>query len=52
MNDLDIFGVDYQNYEKALETAHIECLETRRLKLCTKFAKKSLNHPKHSVQGE
>ena len=44
-----VFGVDYQNYENALEKAKIECLEARRLKLCTKFAKKSLNHPKHSA---
>ena len=41
--------VNYQTYENALKTANIECLETRRLKLCTTFARKSLNHPKHSA---
>ena len=42
-------GVNYQNYENALRTANLECLETRRLKLCTNFARKSLNHHKHSA---
>ena len=41
-------GVNYQNYENALKKANLECLETRKLKLCTNFARKSLNHHKHS----
>ena len=42
-------GVNYLTYENALKTANLECLETRRMKLCTNFARKSLNHHKHSA---
>ena len=45
LNFIIVFVVDYKNYENALKTANIKCLETRRQKLCTKFAKKNFNHP-------
>ena len=40
-------GTEYHSYKEALETAKLETLEHRRLKLCTTFAKKCAKHPKH-----
>ena len=40
-------GIKYHTYENALEVANIECLETRREKLCRTFARKSQRNPKH-----
>ena len=40
-------GIKYHTYENALEVANLECLETRRGKLCTTFARKSQRNPKH-----
>ena len=40
-------GTEYHSYKEALETAKLETLEHRRLKLCTTFAKKFAKHPKH-----
>ena len=42
-----ILGTDYQSYGPALETCNLTTLEERRGKLCSKFAVKSLKHPKH-----
>ena len=42
-----IYGKSYFSYSTACETAELPTLEKRRLKLCEKFAFKSLKHPKH-----
>ena len=42
-------GENYCNYEDALKTTNLESLEERRILLCTKFAKKSAQHPKHKT---
>ena len=43
-----ILGDSYTTYENALRTMDLETLESRRSRLCSKFAIKSLKHPKHS----
>ena len=42
-----VLGHQYQDYQSALEIAHLETLVQRRLKLCKKFAMKASRHPKH-----
>ena len=42
-----VLGQQYGNYQEALDQIDLESLETRRLSICEKFAKKSLKHPKH-----
>ena len=41
-----ILGRSYHSYEDALLTLKIECLESRRVKLCLNFALKAEVHPK------
>ena len=43
-----ILGDSYCTYENALRVMGLETLESRRNKLCTKFAIKSVKHTKHS----
>ena len=43
-----ILGDSYTTYENALTVMSLETLESRRSKLCNKFAIKSVKHPKHS----
>ena len=43
-----ILGQNYKSYRAALKTLNIETLFQRRQKLCGKFAKKTLKHPKFS----
>ena len=43
-----ILGADYTSYSVALRVANLEPLESRRTKLCSKFALKAIRHPKHS----
>ena len=43
-----MLGDGYKNYSDALEFVGLETLESRRQKLCLKFAKKCVNHPKHT----
>ena len=43
-----ILGNRYRTYESALEELNCDTLEDRRVKLCTNFATKALNHPKYS----
>ena len=43
-----ILGMAYNSYSDALETLNLESLETRRNKLCLKFALKAERHPKLS----
>ena len=43
-----ILGNRYENYRNALEMTDLETLETRRAKLCLKFAKKAEKNDKHS----
>ena len=42
-----ILGCKYENYRNALQETKLETLETRRDKLCLKFAKKAEQNPKH-----
>ena len=42
-----LLGLNYINYENALEVSNLDSLETRRTALCFRFAKKASNHPKH-----
>ena len=42
-----ILGFKYKSYTSALEKFNLETLESRREKLCMKFAKKSAQHDKH-----
>ena len=41
-----ILGFSYSTYMEALESLNIESLETRRVKLCSKFAHKAVKHEK------
>ena len=43
-----ILGQNYRSYRSAMRQLQLETLFTRRNKLCTKFAKKSLKHSKFS----
>ena len=43
-----IMGDTYIDYENALETLNCETLNTRRVKLCEKFAKKAASNPRFS----
>ena len=43
-----ILGSAYGSYSNALRTLKQDQLQTRRLMLCTKFAKKCTEHPRHS----
>ena len=38
---------NYRDYKHALKKTSLDSLESRRTKLCTTFAKKAANHPKH-----
>ena len=40
-------GTEYKSYEQTLELLEYETLHERRIKLCEKFAKKALKHPKY-----
>ena len=42
-----ILGAKYESYSKALKLVNLEDLESRRNKLCSKFAKKAEKHVKH-----
>ena len=42
-----ILGDKYDNYKNALELSNLETLESRRDKLCLKFAKKAERNTKH-----
>ena len=42
-----ILGNRYENYRNALELTNLETLETRRAKLCLKFARKAEKNVKH-----
>ena len=42
-----MLGPGYESYEQALELLEYETLYERRRKLCEKFAKKALKHPKY-----
>ena len=44
-----ILGMSYTSYADALETLGLESLETRRIKLCLKFALRAEKHPKFST---
>ena len=43
-----ILGERYHSYRKALEITGLEPLETRRMKICLKFARKAEANIKHS----
>ena len=43
-----MLGDKYESYSRALKLTGLETLESRRIKLCSKFASKSMKHPKHS----
>ena len=43
-----MLGDGYESYTNALKLTILETLESRRSKLCSKFATKSMKHPKHS----
>ena len=43
-----IFGEKYVSYQNALSQSSLPLLEDRRISMCKKFARKSLNHEKHS----
>ena len=43
-----ILGADYTSYSVALQVTNLEPLQSRRTKLCSKFALKAIQHPKHS----
>ena len=42
-----ILGEGYKTYREALNILEFDTLETRRVKLCENFAKKSLKHEKY-----
>ena len=42
-----ILGDQYESYKNALKLTNLETLEARRIKLCTKFAKKAERNEKH-----
>ena len=42
-----VLGSEYFNYENALTISDLEKLESRRVTLCSRFAKKSSRHSKH-----
>ena len=42
-----IFGSEYTSYTSACEQTGLSTLESRRVKLCQKFAQKAASHPKH-----
>jgi hypothetical protein len=42
-----VLGDKYLSYKSALKYTGLQTLESRRDKLCLKFARKSVNHPKH-----
>ena len=42
-----ILGEEYECYDKALEVTKLQNLESRRINLCLKFAKRAESHPKH-----
>ena len=42
-----VLGDEYQSYRSALKYFGMDSLENRREKLCKKFARKAVNHPKH-----
>ena len=42
-----IFGREYTSYASACEQANLLTLESRRVKLCQKFARKAASNPKH-----
>ena len=43
-----ILGEGYIDYNNALETLSCDNLNTRRVKICEKFAKKAVNNPRYS----
>ena len=43
-----ILGDSYEGYRNALELSNLESLESRRDKLCLKFAKKAVKNDKHT----
>ena len=43
-----VLGKGYVSYKQALKTLNFESLESRRQKLCLKFAKKAEHHSKHT----
>ena len=43
-----VLGRGYVSYKQALKTLNFESLESRRQKLCLKFAKKAERHSKHT----
>ena len=42
-----VLGQEYDNYHNSLEEMQLDSLEDRRVKICERFAKKTLKHPKH-----
>ena len=42
-----ILGDNYHNYQNALQITELETLETRRRKICLKFARKAESNKKH-----
>ena len=47
-----VLGDGYADYTNALIKLDLETLESRRVKLCTTFATKSVKHPKHQTWFE
>ena len=43
-----IMGENYVSYRTALQSCNLTSLESRREKLCVKFASRAAKHPKHS----
>ena len=43
-----ILGEIYENYENALNTLGKETLDARRVKLCEKFARKTVRNPRYT----
>ena len=43
-----MLGMSYTSYKSALDHFNLETLESRRVKLCDKFGKKAVKHPKHT----
>ena len=43
-----ILGDQYEGYKNALESSHLEALESRREQLCLKFANKAVKNEKHN----
>ena len=43
-----IMGDSYVSYRTALQSCNLTSLESRRDKLCVKFARRAVKHPKHS----